>query len=108
MFEDLYDALSMLWSWSWPTAPGEISLVEIERIGDGRNDERIRLSVCYKFWVGDDGPYTGESFWNPQLFIKKRIKAARTKVRKGQTVLVRYRNDDPSVNRLDKSAWRGL
>ena len=108
MFGDLFDAVSMLWSWSWPTANGEATVVEVERVRLGRNVDTLRLCVAYKFTVGNDGPYTGESFWAPIFFGKRRVIAARQKVHSRQRVLVRYRTDNPSVNRLDSSVWREL
>ena len=99
MFEDLCDAVSRLWSWSWPCADGKITDVLGERIG--KNQDRARLSVTYEFWVGSDGPYTGECFWKPVFFEIKRVAAARKSVHRNQRVHVRYRPDDPSVNTLD-------
>lgn len=95
--------MSYLWSFQWPEATGEITAVGIER-----NDRVTRLAVAYKFWVNDDGPYTGESFWNPPFNVNRRVQEARRKIRVGHPVLIRYRDDDPSVNRLDGSVWREL
>ena len=108
MFEDLYDVLSALSSWKWPAVSGEVTAVDVERFAHSREPDTFRLSVTFKFSVGDDGPYTGESFWAPVFFQNKRVPAAKDKIRVGQTVLVRYRPDDPSVNKLDHSVWRGL
>ena len=99
MFEDLLDAVSRLWSWSWPCADGRVTEVLGERIG--RNQERARLAVAYEFWVGRDGPYTGESFWTPAFLEIKRVASARQKVHRNQKVRVRYRPDDPGVNAID-------
>ena len=41
-----------------------------------------------------------KSFWNPAFLVNRRVLAARRKIRVGQSVVVRYRKDDPSVNRL--------
>jgi hypothetical protein len=100
MFGDLYDALSLLWSWRWPVANGHVTAVDVERIRVNNRHE-ARLAVAYEFLVGDDGPYTGESFWKPAFFSVKRVAAARRKVRIRNRVTVRYRPDDPSVNTLD-------
>jgi hypothetical protein len=108
MFEDLYDATSYLWSWSWPSVEGRITEVLVERIRHNRNPDSFRLSVTYEFSIGADGPYTGESFWAPAFCRKKRVIAARHKIHSRQPVVVRYRADDPSVNRLDRSVWGGL
>src|SRR5690242_2910614 len=103
MFEDLYDALSMLWSWRWPEAVGEIMAVEVEqfrRMLDSR--DRWRLAIAYKFHVGGDGPYCGEGFWVPRVLSKRRVVAAHRNFHEHQHVPVRYRPDDPTVNRIDR------
>ncbi len=109
MFDDLYDTLSKAWSWRWPTAEGEVTAVDLERVrhANSRHDT-IRLAIAYKFSLGSDGPYTGESFWQPSFCVKRRVFAARHKVRVRQRVTVRFRRDDPSVNTLDRRQWRGL
>ena len=108
MFSDLYNAVSFLWSWSWPTVDGEVTEVIVERIRHSRNPDTLRLSVTYEFSIGSDGPYTGESFWAPAFCRKRRVVASRHKMHTHKRVLVRYRKDDPSVNRLDWSVWREL
>ena len=110
MLEDLYDSASLIFSPWWPRAQGEITEVDIERIpsSTGGRRDTVRLAVAYKFVVGNDGPYTGVSFWNPLRFTNKKIIAARHKLRPRQAVIVRYRPDDPSVNRLASSVWRSL
>jgi Protein of unknown function (DUF3592) len=105
---DLYDAISLLWSWRWPEIPGEITAVDVDRVQDSEGIETFRLAVAYKFSIGNDGPYTGESFWHPTVSSKKRVFSARDNVRVNQKVNVRYRPDDPSVNKLDRSVWQGL
>ena len=108
MFDDLYDAISIVWSCRWPTSKGEVTAVDIERLRHSRGGDTLRLAIAYKFSLGDDGPYTGESFWEPIFFARKRVFAVRHKVRVRQPVTVRYRRDDPSVNTLDRRVWRGL
>lgn len=111
MFEDLYDAFTRLFSFSWPTANGEVFDVEIESLPDGEGGEKLRLCVIYNFYVGDDGPYTGESFWHiPGMGrgAMKRLETAKQAMELKHTVPVRYRRDDPSQNRLDSDAWRGI
>ena len=81
MFDDLYDAVSVLWSWRWPVADGEITAVDIERTRDSDGRQSIRLAVAYKFSIGDDGPYTGESFWTPAFAPKTRVARARRRFR---------------------------
>jgi hypothetical protein len=108
MFGDLYDAFSLLWLWRWPEVVGEVTAVDIERIRHSRGSDTFRLAVAYKFSVGNDGPYTGESFWQPVFFQKKRVLGARHNIHVRQQVPVHYRQDDPSVNRLDRRAWQNL
>jgi len=104
MFSDLYDAVSCLWSWQWPTVEGEITAIDIERAGN----DRLRLAVAYKFSVDDGGPYTGESFWTPAFSIGqlRAVRNAKRALHIGQRVPVRYRRDDPSVNALDGGVRR--
>ncbi len=108
MFDDLRDSVSFLWSWRWPYTEGQVTAADIERIKRSRGFETFRLAIAYEFSVGDDGPYTGESFWQPLFFPRKRVAAARHKFHLHRSVTVRYRADDPSVNRLDRSAWQDL
>ncbi|MFB3815330.1 MAG: DUF3592 domain-containing protein [Terriglobales bacterium] len=108
MFDDLFDAVSCLWSWRWPEAVGQIPEVEVERIQHNQGGDTCRLAVAYKFSLGADGPYTGESFWTPAFFVNRRVIAARYKFHIGQPVVVRYRPDDPSVNKLDRRMWQNL
>ena len=107
MFEELFDSISFVWSFRWPTAQGEVTDALAERVGSGR-DEKFRLSIAYKFSIGDDGPYSGESLWSPAFCMKRRVLGARRKFRVHKPVSVRYRPDDPSVNCLDRSTWREL
>ena len=110
VLNDLYDTISMLWSWRWPETMGEITAVDVERIPDPEGAETLRLAVAYKFSIRDDGPYTGDSFWQPLFpqISRKRVLAARHNVRVHQQVLVRYRADDPSVSKLDRCIWQNL
>ncbi len=71
MFNDLYDAISLLWSWRWPVAEGEVTAVDIERMRHDRNSDTARLAVAYEFSVGDDGPYTGECFWGARILLSQ-------------------------------------
>jgi len=108
MFEDLVDSISKLWSWRWPEVDGEITETIVERIKHGRDNFTYRLGIAFVFSVNADGPYTGEDFWSPAFFGKRRVSAAAHKFHKHQQVLVRYRPSDPSINRLDRSVWRDL
>lgn len=106
MFDDLFDAISFLSSWRWPIADGAITEVISERVG--RKKDQARLAVAYEFSVGDDGPYTGECFWTPAFLQVRRVSSARKKIRRSAGVRVRYRPNDPSVNRLDGGVARLL
>jgi hypothetical protein len=108
VFNDLYDAISLLWSWRLPETPGEVTAVDVDRVQDSDGVETFRLAVAYKFSIGNDGPYTGESFWQPTVSSKKRIFSARDRIGVNQKVNVHYRPDDPSVNKLDRSVWESL
>lgn len=108
MFGDLYDALSLAWAWTWPTATAEVTAVDVERLQHSQGREDWRLAVAYKFWIGNDGPYTGESFWKPLFRSHRCVLQATRKIRKHQAVPVHYRPDDPSVNKLDREIWREL
>jgi hypothetical protein len=108
MFEDLRDSISLLWSGQWPTATGEVTELLLEVVNRGERGEYRRLSVTYKFWAGDDGPYTGEGFWKPLFTYNEIRKLANAKraLRSSRHVTVRYRPSDPSINRIDASSWR--
>jgi hypothetical protein len=108
MFEDLYDSISRMWSWSWPSADGKVTEVLGEHITFRNGEKRARLAIAYEFSVGADGPYTGECFWTPVFFSIRRVAKARRKVRARKRVRVRYRSDDPSVNTLDGGVARLL
>jgi len=108
MFRDLYDGVSFIWSWAWPTVQGEITAIDIERIHHGGHGDTFRLAIAYEFSLGDDGPYTGEGFWTPNFLGRKRVIEARHHFHLHQPVTVRYRRDDPSVNKLDRTIWRDL
>lgn len=106
MFKDLYDSLSRLFSWRWHAAGGEITAIDTSGIDAHGSDElNIYLGVAYKFLVDNDGPYTGETYWS---MLPKRAFALRDTLRIGQAVVVRYRADDPSVNKLDRRCRREL
>src|SRR3989442_13525566 len=104
MFSDLLDALSYLWSWRWPVADGQVTAVDIERVGEGRN-KTFRLAVAYEFSLGADGPYTGESFWQPAFFAKRRGQNTARRFHRRQQVVVRYRAGDPTLKPLGRSVW---
>ncbi len=108
MFDDLHDAISLMWSWRWPVTQGKVTAVDIERIKHNRGGDTARLAVAYEFSVGDDGPYTGECFWVPTFFSVKRVATARRKLHIRRPLQVRYRPDDPSVNTLDGGVARLL
>jgi hypothetical protein len=88
MFNDLYDSISLWFSWRWPRVDGVITAVH--------NDSQSKNAgpmVVYEFSVGDDGPYAGESAWFGNMVYMNELV--------GRKITVRYREDDPSVNRLD-------
>ena len=107
MFSDLFDNISLIFSWRWPKAEGVITAIDLQHIYDEvSGTERPRIVVVYKFSVGDDGPYTGESAW-PRL-EQMDLMNINEVLRPGQAVTVLYRKNNPSVNRLDRSVWRDL
>jgi hypothetical protein len=109
VFNDLYDAISMLGYRRWPVADGEVTQVTFERIPhDGIERDTMRLVVAYKFSVLDDGPFSGETCWEPLYPKVKRLQEARAKFHVGQHIRVRFRADDPSVNKLDRRTWKNL
>ena len=90
MFRDLYDYISLAFSWRWPMAEGLVTAVHLGAGGEGPQP-----IVVYEFSLGNDGPYTGESAWfGDAVYLNSLV---------GKMVMVRYRKDDPSVNRLDDS-----
>ena len=106
MFKDLWDTVSLLWSWRWPAADGAVTAVDIDTLRRGSGRESLRLAVAYKFSIGADGPYTGETFWKP--IFSGSVLEAKDKIRIGQRVMVRYRPGDPSVSTLDRRVWKDL
>jgi hypothetical protein len=108
MFGDLYDYLSLKLSWGWPRAEGVITAVDFRPTPlNIEGTAQLQLAVMYEFWLGNDGPYTGESTW-PTLLPEGNTISVDKKLRVGQAVAIRYRRDDPSVNKLDRSAWQAF
>ena len=107
MFKDLYDYISSLFSSRWPTVEGVVTAVDVQLIHYGNRGSRYtpRIKVDYTFSVGDDGPYTGESVWSPTASVTNSINE---KFGVNKSVKVRYRPDDPSVNKLDRDVWKDL
>jgi hypothetical protein len=106
MFSDLYDYISLYFFWRWPKVDGVVTSVDLRRVPyRHQGADRLRLVVAYEFSVGEDGPYTGETAWSP-LFGEVESMNVSDRLRTGQTVAVRYRRDDPSVNKLDRSVWQ--
>jgi hypothetical protein len=86
-----------------------VTAVDVERVNDAEGGETFRPAVAYRFSIGDDGRYTGESSWQPAFVAsKKKVLAARDHVRVHQQVLVRYRPGDPSISKLDRCVWQNL
>lgn len=99
MFSDLHDYISLLFYWQWPRVEGEITAVRILG-GSGR------LLLEYKFSLGD-GYHAGEARCPSWLAGAAAINVNET-FRIGQPVTVRYRLDNPSVNKLDRSVWQNI
>jgi|HubBroStandDraft_4_1064222.scaffolds.fasta_scaffold06172_8 hypothetical protein len=98
MFSDLYDYVSLFFYRHWPSVEGEITAVRILG-GSGR------LLVEYSFSLAG-GSYIGESGcpWSVDtaaVNIHQRLSV-------GRSVTVRYRPDNPTVNKLDRSVWEDL
>lgn len=108
MFSDLYDSISLLFSWRWPKAEGVITAVDLR---SSRHSQRgtsdLRLVVLYEFSVGGDGPYTGETICS-RWFGETDVMNIGDKLAIGRRVTVRYRPGDPSVNKLDRSVWQAF
>lgn len=101
MFSDLYDKISLLFSRGWPKAEGVITAIGAKAVREG-----YVLVVEYKFCVGDDGPYTGESEC-PIAYVGDMTQLNET-LRVGEATAIRYRRDNPSVNRVDWSMWESI
>src|SRR6202035_3044291 len=99
MFSDLYDNISLLFSWRWPCAEGEITAVRMLG-GSGR------LRLEYRFLLGD-GSYIGEAGC-PSWSVGTAAVNIHERFPIGQAVTVRYRRDNPSVNTLDRGVWQDL
>jgi len=97
MFELLYDYVSLAPSWRWPKTQGTITTFDF--LGGQE------LVVIYEFSLSDDGPYTGRSAMPSDGTDLTSINES---LRIGKEVAVRYRRDDPSVNKLDRSVWQNL
>ena len=62
MFEELYDSLSGLMSWTWPTVEGEVTASNVRHVFSGEGTT-FGLEIAYKFLVGEGGPYVGLFTW---------------------------------------------
>lgn len=101
MFDDLRDRVSLLFAHDWPAADGQLTSVSVYPYERG-----IQFVITYTFSLAD-GPYTGESR-SPIWYPGEKIVEINDKFRVGQQVTVRYRSDDPTVNKLDRSTWDDL
>jgi hypothetical protein len=99
MFSDLFDYISLLFYWQWPSAEGEITAARIMA-----GSRQLRLE--YRFSLGD-GYYTGECGC-PSWYAGSGAININEAFRIGQPVTVRYRRDNPSINKLDRSVWQAL
>lgn len=97
MFSDLYDSISLLFYRRWPCVEGEITAVRM--LGG-------RLLVEYGFSV-EDRSYIGEADC-PSWSVGTEAIDIHEQFPVGQSVTVRYRPDNPSVNKLDRSVWQDL
>ena len=98
MFDVLRERLSLTLSRYWPTAEGKITRIYLDPTqGD--------FQVTYEFSLENDGPYTGQCY-PPFWFGGTAVVNTESLV--GNTVLVRYRRSDPSVNTLDRGFWQDL
>ena len=88
MFSELFDKM---FAQRWPEAEGTITRAYLDP------NTRGGLTVAYEFSIGGDGPYTGESYGAGVVDIDS--------FKIGTTVTVRYRKDDPSVNKIDPGCW---
>ena len=86
----------------WPTAEGCITAVSAYPYEHG-----VQFAITYQFSVAEDGPYTGVCH-SPTWFPGEDIRDVNTKFQVGQVVKIRFRPDDPSVNKLDASTWEEL
>jgi len=101
MLKNLYDDLSLMFYRRWPKVEGKITAVDI---CPGTEPDVV---IVYEFSVGDDGPYTGESS-PPYSFDGTTVMDIERTLSVGKSVWIRYRLDDPSVNKLDPSFWEDL
>jgi hypothetical protein len=81
-------------------ADGRITAIDAIRVGK----DSAQLSIAYEFSIDNDGPYSGECLWIPRISSKQRVAATLRKIHVRQHARIRYRPDDPSVNRLDGGA----
>ena len=102
MLENLRDSVSLLFTRNWPTTDGQITGVSVYPYERG-----IQFAITYTFSLSDDGPYTGESR-SPVWYPGEKVVQINDKFQAGQKVIVRYRPDDPSINKLDRSTWDDL
>ncbi len=99
MFQDIYNSLSKLFSRCWPTADGEVTGVTVDSCFG--SDYEARLVVTYKFSVSGE-PYTGEA--SSSMFNGVPIADAIDGlhgIREGDFIAVRYRPNDPTVNKAN-------
>lgn len=99
MFSDLYDCISLLFYRLWPSVDGEITAVRILG-GSGR------LLVEYSFSL-EERSYIGEAGC-PSWSVAPAAINIHERFPIGRPVTVRYRRDNPSVNKLDRSVWQDL
>ncbi len=99
MFSDLYDYISLLLYWLWPSVEGQITAVRILG-GSGR------FLVEYKFSLEMDLTSV-----KPVALLglsARQLSTFNETFPIGQSMTVRYRPDNPSVNKLDRSVWQNI
>lgn len=102
MFRDLYNSASMVLSWRWPRAEGVVTTVRVAPYRSG-----LKIVLEYKFSVDEQGPYAGESE-APSWFGGTEMLNVNKAFQIGQSVTIRYRRDDPSINTIDWSWWQDI
>jgi Protein of unknown function (DUF3592) len=102
VFRELYNGASMMLSWGWPVAEGVITAVRVDPCRSG-----LQVVLDYEFSVNGQGPYT-EASSAPSWFGATEVMDIQKTFRIGRALAIRYRRDDPSVNRIDWRRWQGL
>ena len=100
MFAELRDNILLMFSRRWPTADARVTRVYFDPQGSG-------IRIAYEFSIRDDGPYIGE-FPCPPWFGGIDLIDVTNRFKVGTIVPVKYKQIDPSVNKIDPASWRDL